>query len=255
MSASKNTLSAARRKTSSTTGAYRGRVCPGGTPNQQFSLLIDKLAFSVLGLEQFEAWNEIPSTKLSPTERETRRRETWARFMAALNDPAAADAVIARLEAVLANEPELFASLLDVVFSDFVASDPARCGSPDWVVPPGLRVRRRPWAGPWNRTPWRHSTRTLARALGWPADPVMASIAGLRLVKVLVEVLWRRLGSPLNAPGATVSRHRRTGADQQRHTVEAVEASTADQRIDQCAERSTGTEQLRSTFGTRKPMQ
>ena len=192
MSASKNTLSFAPRKTSSTTGAYRGRVFPGGTPDQRFTLLIDKLAFSVLGREQFKAWNEVSWTKLSQTEHETRRRETWARFTTVLYDPATADAVIARLQAALIDEPELLACLLDVVYSEFAESDPARRGSPNWVLPPGLRVRRRPWAGPWNRTPWRHSTRTLARALGWINEPVMAPIAGPGLVKVLAEVLWWR---------------------------------------------------------------
>jgi hypothetical protein len=210
----------------------------------------------VLGLEQFESWNEVFWTKLSPTEQETRRRETWARFTTALSDPATADAVIARLQAVLIDEPELFACLLDVVFSEFAESDPAKCGSPNCDLPPGLSVRRRPWGGPWNRTPWRPSARTLARALGWPEAPVMAPIAGAALVKVLLEVLWRRLGAPLNAPGgADVRRHDRTGDDEQRHTREAVEASTADERIDQCAERSTGTEQLRSAFGTRERRQ
>ena len=253
MSTSKNTLSSAPRKTSSTRDNYKGRVFPGGKPPQRFTLLIDKLALSVLGLEQFEAW-KVSWTKLSPTERRTRRRETWARFTTALNDPAAADAVIARLQAALRGEPKLFAYLLDVVFSEFAETDPAR-GSPNWVLPPGLRDRRRPWGGPWNRTPWRLSSRTLARALAWPAERVMAPPAGPELLKVLAEILWRRLGAPLNAREATVSRHRQTDADEQRHTLEAVEASTTDQRIDQCAERSTGTEQLRSTFGTRKPMQ
>ena len=192
MRASKNTRSSALRKTSSTTSAYKGRVFPGGTPAQRFTLLIQKIALSVLGLDQFESWNEVSWTKLSPTEQETRRRETWARFTTALNDPATADAVIARLQAVLIDEPELFACLLDVVFSEFAESDPVKCGSPNCVLPPGLSVRRRPWGGAWNRTPWRPSTRTLARALGWPEEPVVPPAAGPALVKVLVEVLWRQ---------------------------------------------------------------
>jgi hypothetical protein len=187
MSTSKNTLSSTSRKPSSTTDNYKGRVSPGGTPDQRFTLLIDKLAFSVLGREQFEAWDEISWSKLSRTEREARRRETWALFTTALNDPATADAVIARLQAVLVDEPELFAYLLDVVFSEFADAD-----SLNGVLPPALRVRRRPWGGPWNRMPSRHSSRTLARALGWPAEPVMAPIAGPGLVKVLVKLLWRR---------------------------------------------------------------
>ena len=187
MSTSKNTLSSTSRKTSSTIDNYKGRVSPGGTPDQRFTLLIDKLAFSVLGREQFEAWDEISWTKLSRTEREARRRETWALLTSALNDPATVDAVIARLQAVLIDEPELFAYLLDVVFSEFADAD-----SLNGIPPPVLRVRRRPWGGPWNRMPWRHSSRTLARALGWPAEPVMAPIAGPGLVKVLVELLWRR---------------------------------------------------------------
>jgi hypothetical protein len=145
----------------------------------------------VLGLEQFEVWNETSWTKLSPSKRETRRRETWDRFRTALNDPATADAVIARLQAALFDEPELFACLLDVIYSEFAESDPAS-GSPNWILPRGLRFRRRPWAGPWDRTPWRHSMRPLARALGWINEPVMAPIAGPGLVKVLAEVLWWR---------------------------------------------------------------
>jgi hypothetical protein len=199
MSSSKSTLSSAPYKTSSTAGAFKGRVCPGGTPPQRFTLLIDQLAFSVLGLEQFEVWNEVSWTKLSPTERETRRRETWARFATALIDPATAEAVAARLQAVLSDEPELYACLLDVVFGEFAESGPARRGNPNWVLPPGLRVRRRPWAGPWDRTPWRHSSRTLARALGWPDEPVMAPIAGPGLVRVLVEILWRQRGEMARA--------------------------------------------------------
>jgi hypothetical protein len=191
MSASNNTLSSAPRKTSLTTGAYRGQVFPGGTPDQRFTLLLDKLAVSVLGLEQFEAWKAVSWSKLSPTELRTRRRKTWARFTTALNYPTTADAVITRLQAVLNDEPELLACLLDVVYSEIAESDPAS-GSPNWVLPPGLRVRQRPWAGPWNRTPWRHSTRTLARTLDWTNEPVMAPIVGLGLVKVLAEVLWRR---------------------------------------------------------------
>jgi hypothetical protein len=192
MSASKNTRSSAPRKTSSTTSAYKGRVFPGGTSEQRFTLLIEKIALSVLGLEQFEAWNEVSWTKLSPTERATRRRETWARFTTALNDPTTADAVIVRLKAVLIDEPELFACLLDVVFSEFAESEPAKGSSPNRVLPPGLNVRRRSWGGPWNRTPWRHSTRTLARALGWPEEFIIAPPAGPALDKVLVEVLWRQ---------------------------------------------------------------
>jgi hypothetical protein len=168
-------------------------------------LLIDKLAFSVLGLEQFEAWDGVRWTKLSPPERKRRRRETWARFTTALNDPATADAVIDRLQAVLIDEPELFACLLDVVFSEF-----AEPGSLNGVLPPGLRVRRRPWAGPWNRTPWHHSSRTLARALGWIDEPVMAPIAGPELVKVLAEVLRRRQRKndwELEAPQASNTPH------------------------------------------------
>jgi hypothetical protein len=191
MSTSKNTPSSAPRKTSSTTDHYKGPVFPGGTPDQRFTLLIDKLAFSVLGREQFEAWNEISWTKLSPTKREMRRHEMWAHFTTSLSDPATADAVIARLQAALVDEPDLLACLLDVVYGEFVESDPAS-GSPDWVMPPGLRVRRRPWGGPWNRTSWRHSSRTLARALGWPEEPIIAPAAGPALVKVLVDVLWRQ---------------------------------------------------------------
>ena len=78
MSTSKNTPSSTSRKPSSTTDNYKGRVSPGGTPDQRFTLLIDKLAFSVLGREQFEAWDEISWTRLSRIEREARRRETWA---------------------------------------------------------------------------------------------------------------------------------------------------------------------------------
>jgi hypothetical protein len=182
----------APRKTGRTIAALKGRVFPGGTPGQRFTLLIDKLAFSVLGRELFEIWNEICWTKLSPTEREMRRRETWARFTAALAHLATADAVVVRLQASLVDEPELFVCLLDVVFSDLDESGVATRDSPNRVLPPGLRVRQRPWAGPWDRTPWRHSTRTVGRALGWIDEPVMAPIAGLGLVKVLAEILWHQ---------------------------------------------------------------
>lgn len=116
---------------------------PGGTVAQRYSLLISKLAWSVLSPSEFAPWGEATSAK-----RRRRRAGIWWRFKTQRDDPVTRPALIVRLGFVF-NPSEI---------DTLLRPSP----SPSWQ-----------WAGQWDKTPWRRPS-PLARVLAG-VGPVLPS--------------------------------------------------------------------------------
>ena len=110
---------------------------------RSYSLLISKLAWSVLSPSEFAPWGEATSAK-----RRRRRAGIWWRFKTQRDDPVTRPALIARLGFVF--NPSEIDTLLRL------------SPSPSWQ-----------WAGPWDKTPWRRPS-PLARVLAG-VGPVLLS--------------------------------------------------------------------------------
>jgi hypothetical protein len=136
MSDRKNTPGGGRRKflagrPSGTDRHDRGKVFPGGTPQQQFGLLIAKLAWVVLDTPDYLRWKDALAE-----DRRKQRGRVWYRFVAHRDDPV----IIGRLRLVF-DEPEVTLLL-----------GHGRGGVEE--LPPKLTPGRS-WGGRWNTTPWR----------------------------------------------------------------------------------------------------
>jgi hypothetical protein len=139
-------------------GVRKRRRFHGGTWAQQFSHMIDRLAWAALPIEEFLVWR-----KATPRHRRRRRAEIWARFAQLREHPQTRSALIEKLR---------------IVFTDAeIASLLARrlgLGSLDCALPPALRPPPRPcWGGPWNKTPWRRPS-PLAWAIAGVGLPALA---------------------------------------------------------------------------------
>jgi hypothetical protein len=114
------------------------RRFPGGTPAQQYSFLLTRLAWVALPTPEYLVWRNG-----TPAERRRRRGDIWQRFVEQRDNPATRPALINRL-AFVSENPE-FVTLLGLT----------RIGALETVLPPALpRQPRWQWGGPWGR-PWR----------------------------------------------------------------------------------------------------
>jgi hypothetical protein len=68
---------------------------PGGTAAQQFSHLVNRLAWVTLPIEKFLVWRNA-----TPAARRRRRDEIWGRFKVQRDDPVTRPALIERLKIV-----------------------------------------------------------------------------------------------------------------------------------------------------------
>ena len=98
----------------------------GGTPNQQYGLLVQKLAWVVFDTAEFLQWKNS-----SAEHRRRRRDEIWARFVAMRDNPVTTSSVFDRLR---------------ICFDEREIAVLRQAGA--------LKRQARPsWGGPWGR-PW-----------------------------------------------------------------------------------------------------